>query len=358
MDSQSIHPLRRFSPAEPDLVSATEAFKKLNHFMSVLPASLKKKIDEEIHWHVGAQLPFDSWFFGPNCIAIDANRFDGAVDDITLASFYEKVGMFLTKDMEGEKEFKKKRFAELFASTALRRYRNNSNELPAVSIPSPTHLFLRLLWEDSPEPVEIGKRWQEAKATANARDRYKILRNGGHLLRTPAADFFGNLALETLRIFRQFEWEIDATLQGESDPVTLRNRTTFRMQGIWKKWELGGKEANGDSWVLHPRAAMEARIASPAMESDLLFLGGWQIVALNSQNGMLDFSPQTGFSTKKLLFFGQAAPGAEIAANWTQKLGETDWIKYWQASAVVQIGFAHQQEPSATVLGLVFKWVL
>ena len=84
MDSQSIHPLRRFSPAEPDLVSATEAFKKLNHFMSVLPASLKKKIDEEIHWHVGAQLPFDSWFFGPNCIAIDADRFDGAVDDITL----------------------------------------------------------------------------------------------------------------------------------------------------------------------------------------------------------------------------------------------------------------------------------
>ena len=73
---------------------------------------------------------------------------------------------------------------------------------------------------------------------------------------------------------------------------------------------------------------------------------------------MLDFSPQTGFSTKKLLFFGQAAPGAEISANWTQKLGETDWIKYWQASAVVQIGFAHQQEPSATVLGLVFKWVL
>ena len=108
MDSQSIHPLRRFSSVEPDLVSATEAFKKLNHFMSVLPASLKKKIDEEIHWHVGAQLPFDSWFFGPNCIAIDANRFDGAVDDITLASFYEKVGMFLTKDMEGEKEFKKK----------------------------------------------------------------------------------------------------------------------------------------------------------------------------------------------------------------------------------------------------------
>ncbi|MDP2600556.1 MAG: hypothetical protein Q8P84_07500 [Deltaproteobacteria bacterium] len=198
----------------------------------------------------------------------------------------------------------------------------------------------------------------KTKGPDKAQSCFKILREVGTLLRTPAGRPLDAIALEAVKAFREYEWELDAMLQTENDPVTLRNRTTFRLQGVWKKFELGGRESNGDSWVLHPRTAMETRFANPGRESDILFLGGWEVLAANTKNLSLDFSPQAGFSMKKLAFFGEVLPGAEIGANLKQRRHKADHLRFWQLSALVQYGFVQLGDPHATILGLVFKWVL
>lgn len=356
MHSQPISQPPRYSPITPSLSEALEAFEKAKKLLAVLPAPLRIQIEREIQVYIAAGLPFSSWFHPPSRLVINENHFQ-FLDGSEISEFYKAVADYLSQSLQDHSDFDTEQFGIYFANTALIRYRENSAYIPPVNIPSPMIFFLSSIWSVG-DSTTLSNLWQQSRQAAAARDRFKILRNGGQLLRSPAADFFGSLALETIRVFKEYEWEISGALQGESDPATLRNKTTFRLQGIWKKFELGGEEANGDVWVIHPRAAMEARVASPAIESDLLFLGGFELLVANTKDLTLDIAPQAGFSTKKLAFFGQAIPGAEMAFNLTRRLQQNEWFKFWQASAVIQYGFAHQEEPNTTILGLVFKWTL
>ncbi len=351
METQAIrHP--RFSTVSPDLAEAGKAHVRVQYLLSLLPEALRENFQNETYVIMGKELPFSVWYYPPRSFVVDVKKIENPAPE-DLIQFYEAVGTFFAEKMREKIDFRESWFVTQFVHTALTRHRQNVNYIPPIEIPSATNFFLQNIWSSKNAEIDFSKEWEIAEQQAKDADPYRWQRKTGiFLLRSPTVHFLGTAVQEAVRFLKKHEWEVNSVLLGESDPSTLKSRTTFRVQGIWKKLTFFGAEKNGKTWQIYPTATTEARFSSPAMASDLLFLGGGQLLLSGNNRMVFDISPQAGFSTKKLLLYENWIPGAEMAVNLTSPLPD------WQLSAVAQYGFAQYGEPDSTVLGLVFKWIL
>lgn len=325
-----------------------QASAEVQRLLSVLSPALLRLIHQQAHWHV---MTFVNacWFNPPSHFIVDEKRLDQRNSQVVL-EFYTTVARFFSQNFETDPDFDRDFFTRRFASAAIRRLEGERDYVPPATNPTPTAIFLEMLWHADEKTTDLRKIWQEAIETSEKRQAYHVSRQGtSSIIPSRVARVFGSVTEQTVRLLKQYQWEAGFTLQGAVDPSTLKNETTFSIHGLWERISMDGLAPDGSSWHADPRMAMEGRFRSPFLDSDLLLLGGWQVHVSSESDREMHLLPQIGYSVRRLAYLEQFVPGAEISGNLTGPLGKKT---YWQLSAVIRQGLSLNNDPKDLSAGI------
>ncbi|MDO8519106.1 MAG: hypothetical protein Q7T11_02955 [Deltaproteobacteria bacterium] len=300
--------------------------------LSVLPPSAADFLSQQAHWRK-ASFPQNG-------------------NSLAVREFYESIGRTFAEPLKGRTDFDETLFLNLFIVTAKKRNEGRFDFVPATSTDEPTRLLAEYFWSVEGE-IDMNVLWEKACHESDRRQFNRaVRRRGSYAIPQKISRLFA-FTEESLRILRGEQLEIGATVQGGVDPVTQVNRTTFSLNGIWKRMSLNGNVPDGSTWHWDPVGALEGRFVSPVLDSDFLLLGGGQ-VQLESF-GDLQIHSRAGYSLRKFVAGDQWIPGFEISAV----LGETYTADtYWQFAASLRQGLSLQDEPTDLTGGVFLKGTL